>query len=67
MPILEPLTNIKYTVKDSFNFATEIFDQNSSNFMGSLDIDTSFLKTTALFMIEKKKKIKDLLSLATKE
>ena len=39
VPILEPLTNNKYTVKDSFNFATEIVEQDSSNFMGSLDID----------------------------
>ena len=28
--------------KDSFNFATEIIDQDSSNFMGSLDIDSFF-------------------------
>ena len=40
--ILEPLTNNKYTVKDSFNFATEIVEQDSSNFMGSLDIDSLF-------------------------
>ena len=33
--ILEPLTTNKYTVKDWFNFATEIADQDSSNFMGS--------------------------------
>ena len=39
VPILEPLTNNKYTVKDPFNFATEIAEQDSSNFMGSLDID----------------------------
>ena len=32
VPILEPLTNNKYTVKDSFNFATKIFEQDSSNF-----------------------------------
>ena len=42
MPILEPLTNSKYTVKDLFNFATEIVEQYSSNFMGSLDIDSLF-------------------------
>ena len=28
----------KYFVKDSFNFVTEIVDQDSSNFIGSLDI-----------------------------
>ena len=38
MPILELLTNNKYTIKDSFNFATEIDEQDSSNFMGSLDV-----------------------------
>ena len=42
VPILEPLTTNKYTVKDSFNFATEIADQDSSNFMSSLDIDSLF-------------------------
>ena len=35
VPILEPLTTNKYTVKDSFNFATEIVEQDSSNFIGS--------------------------------
>ena len=40
--ILEPLTNNKYTVKDSFNFTTEIVEQNSSNFMGNFDIDSLF-------------------------
>ena len=40
--MLEPLTNKKYTVKDSFNFATEFVEQDSSNFMGSLDIDSLF-------------------------
>ena len=36
--------------KDSFNFASEFVDQDSSNFMGSLDIDSLltniFLKET---------------------
>ena len=41
-PILEPLTNNKHTVKDSFNFATDIVEQDISNFMGSLDIDSIF-------------------------
>ena len=40
--ILEPLTTNKYTVKDFVNFATEIVAQDSSNFMGSLDIDSLF-------------------------
>ena len=29
LPILEPLTTNKYTVKGSFNFATEIVEQDS--------------------------------------
>ena len=41
-PILESLTNNKYTVKDSFNFATDTVEQDISNFMGSLDIDSIF-------------------------
>ena len=41
-PILEPLINNKHTVKDSFNFATDIVEQDISNFMGSLDIDSIF-------------------------
>ena len=40
VPILKPLTNSKYTVKDSFNFTTENVEQDFSNFMGSLDIDS---------------------------
>ena len=40
--ILEPLSNNKYIVKDLFNFATEIVQKDSSNFMGSLDIDLLF-------------------------
>ena len=40
--ILEPLATKKYTVKDSFNFATGIVEQDSSNFMGSLDIGSLF-------------------------
>ena len=35
VPILESLTTNKYTVKDSFNFTTDIVEQDSSNFMGS--------------------------------
>ena len=38
MPILEQLTNNKYTV----NFATEIVEQVSSSFVGSLDVDSFF-------------------------
>ena len=83
MPILEPLTNNKYTVKDSFNFAAEIVEQDSSNFMGSLDIDSLFTNIPLEETIEictnnlfknsdivhglKKSEFKDLLSLTTKE
>ena len=38
----EPLTTNKYKVKDSFNFATEIVENVSSNFMGSLGTDSFF-------------------------
>ena len=52
MPILEPLTTNKYTVIDSFNFAAEIVDQDSSNFMGSLDNDSLFVTFLIEEMIE---------------
>ena len=42
VPIPEPLTENKYAVKDSFNFSTEIVEQDSSNFMEILDIDSLF-------------------------
>ena len=70
--VLEPLANNKYTVKDSFNFAAKIVEQDSSNFLGSLDIGSLFTnisleETIEFFMIEKKNQFKDLLSIATKE
>ena len=52
MPILESLTTNKYTVIDSFNFAAEIVDQDSSNFMGSLDNDSLFVTFLIEEMIE---------------
>ena len=52
MPILEPLTTKKYTVIDSFNFAAEIVDQDSSNFMGSLDNDSLFVTFLIKEMIQ---------------
>ena len=83
MPILEPLTNNKYTDKHSFQVTTEIVEQDSSNFMGSLDIGSLFTNipleeiidicTNNLFINSyiihdwKKNDFKDLLSLATKE
>ena len=81
--ILKLLTKNKYTVKDLFNFATEIVEQDSGNFMGSLDIDLLFtnipleetiqictnnlFKNSDIFHGFKKSEFKDLLSLATKE
>ena len=35
VPILEPLTTNKYTIKDLLNFAIEIVEQASSNIVGS--------------------------------
>ena len=82
-PILESLPTNKYTVKDSFNFATETAEQDSSNFMVSLDIDSLFINITLEETTEictnnlsknnnivhglKKSKFKERLSLTTKE
>ena len=65
--ILEPLTTNKHKVNNSFNFVTEIVEQDSGNFIETLDSDSLFtnsplkkpskftvkifLKTTKLFMI----------------
>ena len=81
--ILEPLIKSKYTVKDLFNFAIETVEQDSSNFMGSLDIDSLFTNipleetigicTKNLFnnggIVHdlEKSEFEDLLSVATKE
>ena len=54
LPILESLTVYKYTVKHSFDFVSEIFYQDSSNFMGSLYINfllTSPLKKPSKFFL----------------
>ena len=83
VPMLERLTSNKYTVKDSFNFAIEITEQDFSNFMGSLDIDSFYTNISLKETIEictknlfknsgivrglKKNEFKDVLSLATKE
>ena len=42
VPILNPLTKNKYTVKDSFQFAEEICEQDPTLSMGSLDVDSFF-------------------------
>ena len=80
---LEPLTTNKYAVKDSLNFATEIAEQDSSNFMGSFDIyllftyfpleETIEICANDLFLKKgivyslKKSEFEDLLSWARKE
>ena len=40
--ILKPYTSNKYTVKDSFSFATDIRSQQSSLFMVTMDVDSLF-------------------------
>ena len=83
VPILKPLITNKYTVKDSFNSDIEIVEQDSSNFMGSLCIDSHFtsipleetmkictnnlFKNNGIGHVLKKNEFEDLLSLATKE
>ena len=42
VPILNCLTISEFTVKDSFSFAKEIFKQDSSFYMCSLDVDLLF-------------------------
>ena len=47
IPILEPVTQNEFTVKDSFTFAKEITKYDSSLFMASLDVESLFpLKET---------------------
>ena len=42
IPILQPLTENEFTVKDSFSFAKEITTYDSSLFMASLDVESLF-------------------------
>ena len=42
VPILNPLTKNEYTVKDSFQFAEEICEQDPALSMGSSDVDSLF-------------------------
>ena len=81
--ILNPLTKSEYTVKDSFQFAEEIFEQDPTLTMGSLDVDSLFTNIPLDETIDicvnqvfentdtvegfKKSKLKQLLCLATKE
>ena len=80
--ILDSLTANKNTVKDLFNTATGNVEQDSSNFMGNLDIDSLFTNIPFKESIKicnnnifknidivhglKKSEFKDYLSLATK-
>ena len=42
VPLLSFVTVNEYSVKDSFHFSSEILEQNSSLYMGSLDVDSLF-------------------------
>ena len=42
IPILKPLTHNEFTVKDSFSFAKEITNYDSSLFMASLDVESLY-------------------------
>ena len=83
VPILNPLTKNEYTVKDSFQFAEEICEQDPTLTMGTLDVESLFtnipLDETIDICINqlfentdtvegfKKSELKQLLCLATKE
>ena len=83
LPILSYLTISEFTVTDSFSFAKEIFEQENSFYMGSLDVDSLFtnipLEETIHICTESiydqndsvkslnKSEFKELLSLPTKE
>ena len=42
VPILEPITTNKFTIKNSFEFAKEVIEQDSGLFMSSLDVESLF-------------------------
>ena len=42
VPILEPITINQFTVKNSFEFAKEVIEQDSRLFMASLDVESLF-------------------------
>ena len=83
VPILNPLTKNEYTVKDSFQFAEEICEQDPTLTMGSLDVDSLFTNIPLDEAIDicinqlfentdtvegfKKSDLKQLLCLATRE
>ena len=81
--LFESLTTSTNTVRDLVNFASKIVEQDSSNFINSLDIDSLFtnvplekniriytsncFKNKNMVLGLKKSEFKDLLYLATKE
>ena len=83
LPFLKPLKANEFTVKDSFHFSEEIFDQQHDLYMGSFDVDSLFTKIPLEETIKictnkpfkefetveslSKTEFKKLLSLATKE
>ena len=83
VPILAPIANGPSSITNSFEFNKELSDQDSSLFMGSLDVDALFtsipLDETINIGVEElfknsnkvnklsKKDVHDLLNLATKE
>ena len=42
VPILEPITTNQFTIKNSFEFAKEVIEQDSGLFMASLDVKSLF-------------------------
>ena len=42
VPILNSITSNEYTIKDSFDFSSDILEQNANLYMASLDIDSLF-------------------------
>ena len=42
VPLLEPITTNKFTIKNSFEFAKEVIEQDSGLFMSSLDVESLF-------------------------
>ena len=42
VPLLEPITTNKFTIKNSFEFAKEFIEKNSGLFKVSLDVETLF-------------------------
>ena len=83
VPLLCSTTVNEYSVKDSFHFSSEILEQDSSLYMGSLDVDSLFtnipLEETIDICVNglfnnvdtfegfNKSELKKLLTLATKE